>query len=143
MNKDSITQDLLNMARQTAELQNAISGVALSRISDPQEFQKVLADNQEIFVTSVWGEGVNQMVAEKHANGRLYFFNPQADHSLTKGELIGGTDGTPARRVEDDGIESMSFDTVMAMLIAGQVIAQVQSPLRKAIGLLHRVVSLK
>jgi hypothetical protein len=113
------------MARQTAGLQSSISGVALRQISDPQEFQKALEENQEVFVTSVWGEGVNQRVVEKHVGGRLHFFDPQADHSLLKGELIGGTDGTPERRVEDEGIESMSIDTFIALLIAGLVIAQV------------------
>ena len=51
---------------------------------------------------------------------RVYYSNPSADQTLEAGTELGGADGTPMRRSEGAGMESLKLQVLQELLTSGR-----------------------
>lgn len=116
------------MIRQTQQLYAAVLGGNLETISEMAALLEAVAEGRSAVITfHQWGsQGAHQLVVDSlDESGRIHFFNPSADSSQVAGANLGGADGTPPRRVEANGLQSLDSSTLGRLFKAGSITVQV------------------
>ena len=107
---------------QSQNLAEQFLGSQIKELESFDQFEQLLKDdNNQILLTVKWKDSTHQLVAERVFDNRVFFFNPIKSPGVPEGELVGGEDGTPARRVEALGLESFTYDELLKLNKAGHL----------------------
>lgn len=116
----------LNSIEQTAQLYAAMTNRPMGVSSSFNDVVKALQGNEPTVVVEIpWKERRDgdyherhQVIVSRVAEGRVYFVNALKTVKPV-GEVIGGVDRGPLRRVEPNGEESIEMPMFLTLFLAG------------------------
>ena len=72
---------------------------------------ELLQNGRRLLIVLPWAGQAHQIVAERLNGDRVLFFNSLGS-SAPEGQALGGADGSPERRSEAEGLESIALSVL-------------------------------
>ena len=104
MNRDEIVE-------QTEDLLGGFLELNSESIESWEGVVEQLQSGRRLLIVLPWGGQAHQIVAERLSGDRILFFNPLGSAEV-EGQTLGGSDGTPERRSESEGMESIALSAL-------------------------------
>ena len=104
MNRDEIVE-------QTEDLLGGFLELNSESVESWERVVELLQNGRRLLIVLPWAGQAHQIVAERLNGDRVLFFN-SVGSSAPEGQTLGGADGSPERRSEAEGLESIALSVL-------------------------------